>query len=130
MSAATAATFDTCGCRNCENAQRVRARLGGLVLERANNAVVEILNLALLLLGDLRLRLDYIPHLQHVLLDLLHVHRVGDDVFSARHLLDVRLEIADILAHDLRANDLALCGNIRLRRGGEGHWTAMLGCTR
>ena len=98
----------------------MRARIGGLVLEGADDAVIEVLDLGLLLVGDLGLCLDDVPKLQHVVLDLLHVGGLGDDIVRARHLLDVRLELADVLTNDLGVDDLALSGDLGLGRGREG----------
>ena len=97
----------------------MRARISGLVLEGADDAVIEVLDLGLLLVGDLGLGLDDVPELKHVVLDLLHVGGLGDDIVRARHLLDVRLELADVLADDLGVDDLALGGDFGLGRGGE-----------
>ena len=98
----------------------MRARIGGLVLEGADDAVIEVLDLGLLLVGDLGLGLDDVPELKHVVLDLLHVGGLGDDIVRARHLLDVRLKLTDVLADDLGVDDLAFGGDLGLGRGGEG----------
>ena len=59
--------------------------------------------------------------------DLLHVDGVLDDVVGAGHLLDVRLELAHVLAHDLGVDDLALGGHLGLRRGRERNCRTFLG---
>ena len=92
---------------------------GGRVVERAYDAIVEGFDLVLLLVGDFGLRLDDTPELEHVVLDLLHVDNVLDNVVCARYLLDVCLQLAYILADNLKINYLALSGKLSMQRGRE-----------
>ena len=96
------------------------ARFGTLA-KRANDAFIEGLDTVLLLLADLWLRLDNVPQLQNILLDLLDVGR-GDDGVAAGHLLDVGLELPDILSHNFLVDDVALLGHLGVRRGRESYY--------
>ena len=98
------------------------ARISGLVLEGADDAVIEVLDLGLLLVGDLGLCLDHAPKLEYVVLDLLHFDSLGDAIVCARHLLDVRLELAHVPANNLGVDDFTLGGDLGLRCGGEGDY--------
>ena len=100
-------------------ASRGRARFGTFVQE-ADDALVQSLGVALLLLTNLRLRLDDFPELENIVLDPLDVvgRRSG---IAAGHLLGIGLELANILADDFRIDDVALRGDLGVRGGGEGH---------
>ena len=89
-------------------------------LERADDAIIKRFDAVLLLLADLGLGLNDTPEFRNIILDLLHVGGLGDDIVRARHLLDVRLELADVLTNDLGVDDLALSGDLGLGRGREG----------
>ena len=87
--------------------------------EGANDTLVESLDPALLLLADLWLRLDNVPQLQNILLDLLDVGWSHDGVGTG-HLLNVGLELPDVLTNDLLVDDVALLRDLGVRSSGEG----------
>ena len=86
------------------------ARLWALA-ERTNHALVKGLDSALLLLADLRLRLDDIPELQNVFLDLLDVGWRDNGVRTC-HLFDVGLELPDVFTDDLLVDDVTFVRNL------------------
>ena len=87
------------------------ARLRALA-ERTNDALVESLDAAFLLFANLGLRLDEVPELQDVFVNLVDVDVARDGV-TVGHLLDVRFELADVLAVDFGVDDLALLREFR-----------------
>jgi len=56
--------------------------------KRANDTLVKCLNAVLLLITNFWLRLDNVPELKDVILNLLNIDAAGD-IVTARHFLDI-----------------------------------------
>ena len=67
----------------------------------------------------------HVPEFEHIVLHLLHVECAGDRV-SARHLLHVSLQLADLVAHNLRVDDITAFRDGSVRSSGECHFKERL----